>query len=560
MAKVKNQIKTFEEARTYARRLNCKSRYDWVLHCHVKGALPANVPPNPHEIYEEEWKSWKDFLGLRQKVQFVPFEEARAFVRKLGLKGLKEWKAYCNWDPTDVGLKPPNIPSSPHIYYAETGWLGYGDFLGTDNTSFSSKVFRSFDSARKFARSLGLTSSAQWVEYCKGNLKGLTAKPDDIPSNIAREYQGYGFQGMNDFLNTAFHREQKRLAAHRRFEEARDFVHSLKLKNLVEWNQYIKGQLKGKKKLPKDVPTNPALVYKNQGWAGYGDWLGTFNVPPFMMEFKSYEEARAFARKLGLVSSTQWIDYCKGKMPHLPPKPDDIPHSVARSYNGKGWVDYQDFLMDDETRANYSKFLPYEQAKAYVNNLGLKNVAEWHKYLKGKVKGLDPKPDNIPTNPAVIYKDQGWVGMGEWLDNGAFPYASKDYRSFKEARSFVRDLGLRSSQEWVAYCKGEIPNLPPKPIDIPANIVQQYTGKGWKGYKDFLATKRNRDWAKKAMPFQEARKQVRTLRLKSEAHWRSYSSGKLRGKVGVRPVEIPSRPDVVYLREGWKGWEDWLGL
>lgn len=26
------------------------------------------------------------------------------------------------------------------------------------------------------------------------------------------------------------------------------------------------------------------------------------------------------------------------------------------------------------------------------------------------------------------------------------------------------------------------------------------------------------------------------------------------------PNDIPARPDVVYANEGWRGWQDWLGL
>ncbi|MFT6746337.1 MAG: hypothetical protein ACJAZ2_000676, partial [Glaciecola sp.] len=482
MAKKQVKYKDFAEARKYAKSLHLSSRYDWVILAHAKNTLPKDIPSNPDEVYKE-WKNWKYFLGFNNKTPFLSFTEARVFVKGLKLNGLKEWKSYCNWDPDDIGLKPANIPSSPHINYKEIGWTGYSDFLGSDNSSFNSKVFRDFSSARKYCRALGLTSSGQWLDYCKGKIDGLLEKPDDIPSNIARQYTGKGFDGMNDFLNTAYHRKIARAKANRTFEESKRFVHSLKLKNLIEWNLFIKGELAHRKRMPKDIPTNPMLVYKETGWCGYGDWLGTYNVPPFQMEFRSFIEARKFVRKLGLNSSTEWIAYCKGEYPKLAEKPDDIPHSVARHYQDNGWVSYKDFLMDEEKQSTYSKFLSYEEAKKFVNELKLKNVMQWQRYLKGQFPELPPKPKNIPSNPTSIYQGNGWVGMGDWLDNGAFPYANKDYRSFKDARVFVRSLGLVTSQEWVAYCQGEMTNLPEKPMDIPANVVKQYEKKGWKGFK-----------------------------------------------------------------------------
>jgi hypothetical protein len=53
-----------------------------------------------------------------------PFEEAREFVRGLGLKGWQEWKTY-----SKSGQRPDDIPGQPDkVYKGE--WLGMGDWLG----------------------------------------------------------------------------------------------------------------------------------------------------------------------------------------------------------------------------------------------------------------------------------------------------------------------------------------------------------------------------------------------------------------------------------------------
>ena len=46
--------------------------------------------------------------------QFRDFEDAREFVRKLGLKNKKEWQEYCK-----SGNKPDDIPSNPWDVYKE---------------------------------------------------------------------------------------------------------------------------------------------------------------------------------------------------------------------------------------------------------------------------------------------------------------------------------------------------------------------------------------------------------------------------------------------------------
>ena len=57
--------------------------------------------------------------------------------------------------------------------------------------------------------------------------------------------------------------------------------------------------------------------------------------------------------------------------------------------------------------------------------------------------------------------------MGDWLGTGTVATHLRQYRSFKEARAFVRGLGLKSEAEWRDYCKSG-----KKPDDIPANPDQ----------------------------------------------------------------------------------------
>ena len=558
-----NKVKywSYKKASEYVRSLKLLSRYDWEMYCSLENIKPIEIPSNPEQTYKTTWLGWRQWLGTTKKVEFLPFEEARAFVQSLNLKGTDEWKLYFNWNPDDFGLKPANIPSSPHIYYKNSGWIGYGDWLGTNNEGNRNKKFRSFAEAKAFAQTLNLTSSAKWVDYCNGKFKDLPPRPKDIPSNIARKYLDHpDWKGIDDFLNTKQNRLEKRNTTFLPINEAKKVIHTYGFKNLKEWNMFIKDRIPNKAKLPFNVPKNPMLVYKNSGWNGFGDWLGNNNVSPIKMEFRPFEQAREFARSLGFTSSSEWVQYCAGEMPNLPPKPDDIPYSVSRKYLDEGWISYKDFLMEDKKRETFSKFLSYEEAKKFVHTLKLKNVADWKKYLEGGYPDLPKRPKNIPGNPSGYYKESGWIGIGDWLNSGAFPYSVMDYRPFKDARVFVRSLGLVTSMEWLDFCKGTIPNLPPKPYDIPTNVVKQYENKGWKGFKDFLATKTNRENLKNSLSFIDAKQFIKTLNLQSEQEWELYLSGKLKSSHGLKPKNIPSNPQVVYLREGFTSINDWLGL
>jgi hypothetical protein len=314
----------------------------------------------------------------------------------------------------------------------------------------------------------------------------------------------------------------------------------------------VKGELSNQEAKPADIPNSPELVYKGHGWNGYGDWFGTFTIAPFKRKYRSFESSREFARELGLTSSEKWIAYCKGDMPNLPEKPEDIPTNVARKFADEGWKGYKDFLQSNIHRLNFSKFKPYSEAKEFIHSLNLKDYKDWHKYISGELPNLPEKPSDIPANPSGVYKDNGWTGIGDWIGSNAFAYAHFDYRKFSEAKKFVRQLGLTSSVEWVAYCKGEFDHLPCKPSDIPANVVRKYEGKGWRGFKDFLWSDKHRKDRRKFMTYNEAKAIIAKEKIKSRNDLEKFVEG------GVKPPNFPELPQMAYQRKGWVSFEEFL--
>ena len=52
-------------------------------------------------------------------------------------------------------------------------------------------------------------------------------------------------------------------------------MQKLKLKNWGEWRKYCKGELTGKPRKPDNIPAAPYTTYKDRGWSGCPDFLGT---------------------------------------------------------------------------------------------------------------------------------------------------------------------------------------------------------------------------------------------------------------------------------------------
>lgn len=193
---LKKTFRLFNEARSFARSLQLKSSAEW--HVFSKSsARPFDIPSTPSKTYKTEWQGYGDWLGTGNtpggSKEFMPYAEAREYVRGLGLSGYVKWHEF-----SKSSLRPPDIPSNPEYTY-KVEWCGIGDWLGTGRrplTKRSKGPFQSFSQAREFVRGLGLQNHTQWLDYCKSG-----ARPANIPSDPRAIYKAE-WQGVGDWLGT----------------------------------------------------------------------------------------------------------------------------------------------------------------------------------------------------------------------------------------------------------------------------------------------------------------------------------------------------------------------
>ena len=100
------------------------------------------------------------------RFEWMPFEEAREFVRGLNLKSNTELMDYCRSDKRN-----PRIPSKPRRIYKDNGWISMGDFLGTFTVAPQLREYKTFEEARVFVSSLSLKNGSDWRNYCKSGKK-----------------------------------------------------------------------------------------------------------------------------------------------------------------------------------------------------------------------------------------------------------------------------------------------------------------------------------------------------------------------------------------------------
>ena len=382
------------------------------------------------------------------------FEDARAFVHGLGLKSVPEWWVYCK-----SGKKPPDIPTNPHVVYADHGWVSMGDWLGTHRVATHRRRYLPFKKARSYVHGLMLKSQAEWQTYCKSG-----DKPANIPAVPSLVYAGKGWVDLGDWLGTVV--LATHLRRYRPFKEARAYVRELGLKSVAKWWVYCKS---GKK--PDDIPANPQNIYSKTGWTSWGDWLGTSRIADRDRAYRPFEKALDHARSLGLGTGAEWIAFTRSGS--LPP---DIPAAPWGTYKGKGWTSMGDWLGTGTVALAKRQFLPFKQARDHAQSLRLESQAKWKTYCKSGDKAA-----NIPADPWHVYAGKGWVSLGDWLGTGVTATRARQYRRFGEARAFVHTLALKRKSDWRSYCRsGE------KPHDIPARPDHVYAEEGWVDWGDWL--------------------------------------------------------------------------
>ena len=398
-----------------------------------------------------------------RRTRWRGFEEARCYARSLGLKSTEEWQ---EWRKS--GLRPRDIPTRPDRDYKDKGWLSWGDFLGFKE-GYVPGEHRAFQEARDYVRRLKLKSKEEWNEWRKSD-----QKPHDMPSTPDQVYKEEGWMSWGDFLG---YRPGYVEGEWRTFEDARDYVRSLGLKSLKEWKEW--SSKSGVR--PHDIHSHPDQLYKDKGWLSWGDFLGYrpghVARKRSTTERRSFTEARDYVRRLGLKSYKEWKEWSKSGQ-----RPSDIYSNPNRGYKDKGWLSWGDFLGYDEGHDAGAEWRSFEEARDYVRGLGLKSKEEWWEWIKS-----GQRPSDIPSNPDRVYKGKGWLSWGDFLGYDEGHDAGADWRSFEEARDFVRSLKLKSKKEWHEWSKSD-----DKPPDIPANPQEVYKGKGWKTWGDFLGSGRRR--------------------------------------------------------------------
>ena len=152
------------------------------------------------------------------------------------------------------------------------------------------------------------------------------------------------------------------------------------------------------KRRPSEIPSNPDKYYKENNFT-WGDFLGTGRVQTQKRKneelYRSFLEAREYARELKLKQQSDWYDL-RDKLPK------DIPSCPEKVYTEKpphkysGWVDYPDWL-GYATKVVLSDGREFKNGTEAAKALGVNKTSVNRAISKnGKVQGFNVR--KVPTS------------------------------------------------------------------------------------------------------------------------------------------------------------------
>lgn len=310
------------------------------------------------------------------------------------------------------------------------------------------------------------------------------------------------------------------------FEEARDYAKSLNLNKMSEWQTYIKINSK-----PHNVPSSPNIIYKNNGWVDWGDFLGIENYRGNNIDWMPFEEARKIIRKVGLKNVKEWYEFARSNG-----MPSEIPRAPEVAYKNNGWIGIGDWLGTDKVADQFRVYLSFDEAKEFMRKNKIISNEDWIKYRnKNKI-------ENIPFKLERTYSEN-WIGAEDFFGTSKLDY--------NKAKEFVSKLNIKSSRDFAKYRK-----LDDFPVFLPGVPHRFYKSEGWIDWKDFLGyEKKNTAPKKKYLDFFEAKELIGRMKIKTSIEYkRLFLDNEFKTS-----TLLPFKPERVFRDKGWQGWSDFLG-
>ena len=275
------------------------------------------------------------------------------------------------------------MPPKPYKTYKNSGWVSWGDFLGTGILSSNQIKYINYDDAKKLLSSKKISSLTDYRKIIKKEFQ------NQIPINPSKNYKNKGWKGWQDFIGKEIISTQKINKKYISFKRAKSLIQSLGVKDKKEFKKKKLNNI-----IPDTIPLKPGRFYKGKGWVNFKDFIGVH-------QYFGYNQAKKIIKKYNIKSAKEFAEQHRNNK-----FPKQMPYSPSYFYK-KQWKSWPIFLSSNPANEKVREFVKFSEAKKIVRKLKLNTLKDWQLYSKSR------RPNNIPGHPDHIYKNKGWK---DWPD------------------------------------------------------------------------------------------------------------------------------------------------
>jgi len=339
--------------------------------------------------------------------KFIPFKEAKRYVRKLKLKTKREWQEYSK------DSRPDFIPSNPNVTYKNEwvsfqDWMGYKYKKGDENRKYSvnKDFFKKW--SHDMAYVLGFWFADGYMYNGKRNkpLMGVSQMDKKILENISK--------AMGSTYPIHEEKTPNGNISYRIFIKNEEIVKDL----IALGGKYRKSLDMRFPSVPEDfLPDFIRGLWDGDGSAFIGKTgraasAFTCGSKKFVDEFMNVLISNVKLERPSIVR-----DKRRESAYMLVLQSNDSRRLREYIYQYGGICLTRKKLVFESmgeiklsSRDIAKSFLPYDEARSLIVDFKIKTQREWHKYWK-----KHKRPNTIPANPSCSYKDKGWIGWKHWL-------------------------------------------------------------------------------------------------------------------------------------------------
>lgn len=342
------------------------------------------------------------------RIKFLSYKEARKVVRKLGLKNERQWYRYCG-----DRKKPFNIPSVPHHYYKNCGWVSWMDWLGYSYSINDRRYHVNDNYFKKWSSNMAYILGFWFADGYISKKKGCNTYIFSITQN---EKDKYLLEKILKEMKSNYYLQYTK----------KHHCYSFKVCSKIIYNDIIRLGGKERKSLDVKFPNVPKKylpdfvrgLWDGDGCITYNKRQQFYNSNYVCGSKDFIEQLHAVLKKNIFKGNGDCLDGSLTLQPsgvyRLLFGRDDTIRLKNFMYQGSMKDKlmlkrkYELFLKTPGT--SLCDFLDYNSSKKIVKSFKIKSRNEWRRYCR-----LKKRPSNIPSQPHKIYNNKGWISYALWF-------------------------------------------------------------------------------------------------------------------------------------------------